>query len=140
MNEEIIQKEYEMNSARIQHEFKTPDIFKCLESNHWHWDRLFPDTPRMKSRDGKTPPNCMMQADLLVALGANGTGIPFHYHTEAWLELLHGRKWWFLYPPSASVPFRSLSSHSDWVDTYRHRDFADHEHVMECVQEPGDVF
>eukprot|EP01052_Picozoa_sp_SAG31_P002082 SAG31_NODE_70_length_28117_cov_100.521843_15_plen_234_part_00 len=35
-----------------------------------------------------------MSGGLVLALGDNGTGIPFHYHTESWLEVLHGEKRW----------------------------------------------
>jgi hypothetical protein len=31
---------------------------------------------------------------LLLSLGAAGHGIPFHWHTAAWFELLTGTKHW----------------------------------------------
>jgi hypothetical protein len=35
-------------------------------------------------------------------VGGPGTGAPLHYHEDAWNTLAHGRKAWFLLPPSAA--------------------------------------
>ena len=45
------------------------------------------------------------RSNLLLAVGPNGTGISFHAHNDAWLQLLSGgRKEWLLFPPDVSVP------------------------------------
>ena len=47
--------------------------------------------------------------DVYFALGANGTGVSFHFHAETMLLLHGGRKRWFLYPPST----RPVPRHHD---------------------------
>lgn len=46
--------------------------------------------------------------------GGNGTGIPFHFHSDSWLELVAGRKSWWIFPPGANVPFNELEPHAPW--------------------------
>ena len=38
-----------------------------------------------------------------LVVGPDGTGIPFHYHAESWLELVAGEKRWWLVPPEPAV-------------------------------------
>ena len=51
-------------------------------------------------------------------IGGTGSGASFHGHGETWLALAHGRKRWFVYPPSESPAggFWPAYAMVDWVD------------------------
>jgi hypothetical protein len=74
------------------------------------------------------------------AAGQEGTGIPFHQHYGAFIEVLFGRKRWSLYPPSASPRFSPSQSHSGWI---RHilptLTKSDKESLQECVQHANET-
>lgn len=38
------------------------------------------------------------------AVGQQGTGLPFHFHKEAWNEAVAGMKRWSIYPPQTVPP------------------------------------
>lgn len=50
-------------------------------------------------------------------LGAAGTGLVMHRHWEAWNTVIHGKKHWYLYPPSAVPPlqFPVVVSIQEWL-------------------------
>lgn len=79
-------------------------------------------------------------SERIIAIGGTDSGIPFHFHGEAWNELLYGRKRWFLYPPH-SPPSRGYNDYHDqaqWTrDTYEWLDYD--EKPVECFQVPGDI-
>ena len=80
------------------------------------------------------------------ALGAKGTGFPFHLHGDAWLEVLAGTKRWAIYsmaevgtPPGGYAEARP---HGAWQNevypdllTGKQRGPM----PLECVQRPGEV-
>ena len=35
----------------------------------------------------------------ILSLGRDGSGLPFHWHTQVWADLLMGHKKWHLYGP-----------------------------------------
>jgi hypothetical protein len=74
------------------------------------------------------------------AAGQEGTGIPFHQHYGAFIEVLFGRKRWALYPPSASPKFSPSQSHSGWIShVLPTLSNEDRESLQECVQHPNEV-
>eukprot|EP01116_Phalansterium_solitarium_P001765 TRINITY_DN11583_c0_g1_i1.p1 TRINITY_DN11583_c0_g1~~TRINITY_DN11583_c0_g1_i1.p1 ORF type:complete len:490 (-),score=157.25 TRINITY_DN11583_c0_g1_i1:55-1524(-) len=78
----------------------------------------------------------------IIAIGKTDAGIPYHFHGQAWNELLFGRKRWFLYPAN-SPPAGGYSDYrgqDSWVrDNYPKIKEAGHM-PHECFQLPGDVF
>lgn len=64
------------------------------------------------------------------------SGAPFHFHRNAWNVLIYGLKRWFLMPP----PHAHYSRQHvwDWWKT-SHMNAASLDHVLECVQHPGDM-
>ncbi|GBG27343.1 Bifunctional lysine-specific demethylase and histidyl-hydroxylase NO66 [Hondaea fermentalgiana] len=76
---------------------------------------------------------------LSFGLAGAGTGVPFHFHGPGFLQMIHGRKRWFLYPPGSSPDFHPNATTLSWVRTvYPHlTESAKPSH--ECVLEPGDV-
>ena len=80
------------------------------------------------------------------ALGAKGTGFPFHLHGDAWLEVLAGTKRWAIYsmaevgtPPGGYAEARP---HSAWQkEVYPDLLTGKQRGPMplECVQRPGEV-
>eukprot|EP01038_Epipyxis_sp_PR26KG_P012367 gene12367-16590_t len=40
----------------------------------------------------------------LLSLGPSRSGLPFHSHGKTWLAVIHGMKWWLVYPPQFSIP------------------------------------
>eukprot|EP01048_Picozoa_sp_COSAG05_P004489 COSAG05_NODE_243_length_13035_cov_115.270022_8_plen_376_part_00 len=80
------------------------------------------------------------------ACGGDPGGIPFHRHYSAWFLLLHGRKQWYLYPPSSTPPNTSTTSKdgnavsgpSEWVDRVLPR-LPLAKHPQEVLQQPGQV-
>ena len=91
-------------------------------------DRLYtssfpavPQAPELQARFDRLPFVDSGDA-LLLSLGTNGTGTPFHFHTEAWIELIRGSKTWWLFPPDSAVAFNHMESHAAWVDTHALKD------------------
>ena len=101
------------------------------------------------------------------AIGATGSGAPFHSHMAAYNYLAFGRKRWFLVSPGAFRPcmlllvsclyymclvwfpgiFNTQRERLNslgkipwkWVDTPSHRKLVAEQVIHECVQNAGDV-
>ena len=42
----------------------------------------------------------------MLSLGGSRQGLPYHVHGVTYLSLIHGRKWWMIYPPGGQPPWR----------------------------------
>lgn len=73
-------------------------------------------------------------AEYVLALGGASTGIPFHYHPAAWLELIKGRKRWWVAPAGAKVQMDVYASPAD-SDMLA----AENPEICAFVQEEGDI-
>jgi len=98
-----------------------------------------------KLRRDYDPPEYFRQdvynPSLTFALGVSGTGISHHYHKDAWNQVIHGRKRWFIYSPSAGVPpggYNQFDPAHVWYESTYHR-LSEDELPMECVQYPGET-
>eukprot|EP01031_Cornospumella_fuschlensis_P023149 gene23149-28133_t len=63
----------------------------------------------------------------MLSIGPSRYGLPFHNHGQTWLAVVHGHKYWFVYPPGYGAPrsadnmFSPLTSAYDWyTDIYPH--------------------
>eukprot|EP01031_Cornospumella_fuschlensis_P024303 gene24303-29383_t len=63
----------------------------------------------------------------MLSIGPSRYGLPFHNHGQTWLAVVHGNKYWFVYPPGYGAPrsadnmFSPLTSAYDWyTDIYPH--------------------
>jgi hypothetical protein len=73
-----------------------------------------------------------------VAIGPTGSGAPPHYHKAAVNTLFYGKKKWFFIPPKHAT-YSSKSSMA-WIEDYQQSgESSDHDFVLDCVQQPGDV-
>ena len=70
---------------------------------------FFDNTPSLKAAFA-TPTFVDYDSEFILALGSKGTGIPLHFHTDSWLEVVAGSKQWWVYPPGTPVPFCSSLS------------------------------
>jgi len=79
------------------------------------------------------------QADLVFAVGASGSGIPFHHHTHAYNELLAGAKRWSFLPPGDRDLDEGVRrrGHLAWLREVLPG--LPPGGVLECTQQPGDV-
>eukprot|EP00929_Paragymnodinium_shiwhaense_P003995 TRINITY_DN104703_c0_g1_i1.p1 TRINITY_DN104703_c0_g1~~TRINITY_DN104703_c0_g1_i1.p1 ORF type:complete len:507 (+),score=23.77 TRINITY_DN104703_c0_g1_i1:96-1616(+) len=81
------------------------------------------------------------EADPVISLGGQSSGLPWHMHGETWFAPLIGRKRWFLYPPGHATdvvrgsPFHSTSG---WVKNTL-PNLAPAERPFTCLQEPGEL-
>lgn len=74
--------------------------------------------------------------DAAVHLGPPGSGTPFHSHTHAASALIHGRKEWYLTPPTELLTSRVHPREwSQQVLPFLNETAA----PLHCVQRPGDV-
>ena len=90
----------------------------------------------MDAKDPRTP-----AAVPVIALGAPGSGTPFHYHLSGVSELLFGRKRWSFYPPGNVAPGLHAGtprSHVRWLRTVLPT-LVDGTRPMECMQSKGSV-
>eukprot|EP01039_Chlorochromonas_danica_P001562 gene1562-1707_t len=59
-----------------------------------------------------------------LSLGPSRVGLQFHNHGKTWIAVVHGRKYWYLYPPGYGPPrevdrmFSALDSAHDWLTNY----------------------
>jgi hypothetical protein len=76
----------------------------------------------------------------VLAIGAHGAGVPFHFHGPAWNELIYGVKRWFMYPITVSPGggYNELFDQSHWYDR-NYNSLKLEEMPYECVQYPGDI-
>jgi hypothetical protein len=74
------------------------------------------------------------------AVGQQGTGLPFHFHKEAWNEAVAGLKRWSVYPPSEVPPahYLMIDSHAEWLQTVLPK-LLPAERPAECLQRPGEL-
>ena len=90
----------------------------------------FQMSPVLDFRKWYNTPN----ADYVLAIGGASTGIPFHFHPAAWLELIKGRKRWWVAPAGSKVQ----------MDVYASPATGDmladeNPHICAFVQEEGDI-
>ena len=78
-------------------------------------------------------------------ISAEGSGINFHKHTNAYNGLVFGRKRWFLYPPEAPMPFKETGS-LPWFETIYKESWASTSYgqpgrngLEQCMQGEGDL-
>ena len=45
----------------------------------------------------------------MLSLGGSRQGLPYHVHGVTYLSLIHGRKWWMIYPPGAQPPLKTYN-------------------------------
>ncbi|RHY28928.1 hypothetical protein DYB32_007405 [Aphanomyces invadans] len=74
---------------------------------------------------------------LSFGMAGRGSGVPFHFHGPGFLQQIHGRKRWFLYPPRTTPDFHPDESTLHWVHTVYPTMRSPPTH--ECVLEPRDV-
>jgi hypothetical protein len=74
---------------------------------------------------------------LSFGVAGRGTGVPFHFHGPGFLQQLHGRKRWFLYPPKSEPEFHPNESTLFWVTSVYPSMKVRPTH--ECVLEPRDT-
>jgi len=54
-----------------------------------------------------------------VGIGANNSGVVFHFHGPGFAEVLYGAKQWFFYPPKVEIPgFNPDMAMTEWVSMY----------------------
>lgn len=77
---------------------------------------------------------------LLGVVPGPSTGAVFHTHGAAVAEQVHGRKHWFVYPPTAPQPpgYYPGVEHLDWVEKVL-ATLKEQDRPLQCVLEPGDV-
>jgi len=65
------------------------------------------------------------------------SGVPFHFHGPGFLQVLHGRKEWYLYPPDSHPLFHPNESTYFWYSNVLPtlKEAPTHR----CILEPGDV-
>ena len=75
--------------------------------------------------------------ELSFGVGADGSGVPFHFHNDGFSEVLHGGKYWLLYPHKPPR-FRENATSVSWL----RRDYPQltvRERPFECLIGPGDL-
>ncbi len=74
---------------------------------------------------------------LSFGVGPDGSGVPFHFHNDGFSEVLHGAKFWMLYPHKPPR-FRENATSLSWLrhdyPKLRRRD-----RPLECLIGPGDL-
>ena len=97
------------------------------------------------------PPSSRYEVRLSFGVGGAYSGTPFHFHSSVFAHVVHGRKRWFLYPPSSSwrepppsTILRPDLSALQWANAvYGVEGALDEggvgERLQECVCEAGDV-
>lgn len=72
------------------------------------WDKLLAHFVRPQWEGGA-------RGALSFGVAGRHSGVPFHTHGPVFADLQHGRKRWFLYPPSATVRFDPDRSQWQWL-------------------------
>ena len=76
---------------------------------------------------------------LSFGVGPDGSGVPFHFHNDGFSEVMHGAKYWMLYPGGRKPPrFRANATSASWL-LHDYPKLADGERPMECLIGPGDL-
>jgi hypothetical protein len=75
-----------------------------------------------------------------LTLGADSTSVVFQYSEDKYVDLMHGQKLWFLFPPKTSPPPRySLPGGMQrWVSEEYFK-MEENKKPLECIQHPGQV-
>lgn len=134
------------------------------EMGDWHWISDFQHggysraKAAAKARLGKEH---MDDSSTILSLGPTKSGLPFHSHGRAWIGLVYGRKWWFVYHPAVAGPddivrqYNPMTSTHSWFtrirpklkdypksplkfDVRRQYDVRGYR-PFECIQEEGDI-
>eukprot|EP00730_Choanoeca_flexa_P016511 TRINITY_DN7820_c0_g1_i2.p1 TRINITY_DN7820_c0_g1~~TRINITY_DN7820_c0_g1_i2.p1 ORF type:complete len:482 (+),score=78.66 TRINITY_DN7820_c0_g1_i2:111-1556(+) len=71
-------------------------------------------------------------------LGGNGSGVPFHAHTDSIARVHQGQKLWLFYPPDSLPPasVHKYASIAQWLETH---DYTADLNLRMCLTRPGDV-
>ena len=72
-------------------------------------------------------------------ISAEGSGINFHRHTNAFNGLVRGRKRWFFYPPHITPPRNTLGTLQWYERVYKKEVAKPGRHLTECMQGEGDL-
>lgn len=76
---------------------------------------------------------------LSFGVGADRSGVPFHFHGPGFSEVFHGHKHWLLYPNDGRMPeFDSGLSAIQWM-TQVYPSLREEEKPLECTIGPGEV-
>lgn len=88
-------------------------------------------------REGVAASPFLRPLEFQLALGGNGAGLPFHVHGDVIAETLHGRRRWFVYPPTASPVFNPRRTVAHWL----HEVYPGHEDdaLQECTINAGEA-
>jgi hypothetical protein len=80
------------------------------------------------------------ERSMTFAVGADGSGLPFHLHKAGWNEVVYGRKRWLMYPPDALIPFgwSEYRPTAQWFHDNYHR-LTPQQMPIECVQRANEV-
>jgi oxalate decarboxylase/phosphoglucose isomerase-like protein (cupin superfamily) len=71
------------------------------------------------------------------SIGPSGTGLPFHFHSETWNVVAHGRKRWAVFGPSGqNISFNPEHTLLQWLTEVAPKSGA---RPLEVIQEEGDV-
>jgi len=80
------------------------------------------------------------EVSLSFGVAGRDTGVPFHFHGPGFLQQLHGRKRWFLYPPHSKPDYHPNETTYHWVQHTLPRLVDEGKApTHDCVLEAGDV-
>lgn len=78
-------------------------------------------------------------ANYQFALGGSGVGLPFHVHTDAFAETLHGRRRWFLYSMAGRPVFHPRRTTAHWIREVYTKDRDQDDGLYECTIPQGEA-
>mmetsp|Transcript_13875 Transcript_13875/g.16830 ORF Transcript_13875/g.16830 Transcript_13875/m.16830 type:complete len:283 (+) Transcript_13875:124-972(+) len=79
-----------------------------------------------------------VERTLSFGIGGENTGVPFHFHGPGFLEMIHGRKQFLLYPPNHRIPlFDPNVTSFHWVINSLSR-LDGRNKPLRCTLEPGE--
>ncbi len=76
---------------------------------------------------------------LSFGVAGRGSGVPFHFHGPGFLQQLHGRKRWFLYPPGHRPRYDPNATTLHWVREVLPTLPPREQPPYDCVLDPHDV-
>jgi hypothetical protein len=76
---------------------------------------------------------------LSFGVAGRGSGVPFHFHGPGFLQQLHGRKRWFLYPPGHRPRYDPNATTLHWVREELPKLPPGEKPPYDCVLDPLDV-
>jgi Cupin-like domain len=104
--------------------------------------RLLNGAPKTSDDNNKAPHHIQRSWHFQVAVAGSGVGLPFHWHSDVFAEVLHGERRWFLHPPHDSPPFNPRTTSAQWLrDVYRpyHESSSYPGALLECTMLPNEV-